>query len=115
MLWKLKALKRIKMLLWRIGSNSLPTKENLMSRLGFNDSICVLCGHAVVSRIHLFLKCPAARAIRCASIWGIRFDSSQDGCGFSQPCIPLESKCLCLVYITYEQFRLYFFPKKWRR
>lgn len=84
---------------WKLSLDTNCIQKNLMLRLSSNDSNCVLCGHVVVSRIHLFLKRPAARAIWRASIWGIRFDSSQDGCGFSQPCIPLESKCLCVLSI----------------
>ena len=34
-----KAHERVKMLRWRIGSNSLPTKENLMLKFGSNDKI----------------------------------------------------------------------------
>ena len=42
-LWKLRGPERIKMFLWRIAANVLPTKENLMSRLGIHDPGCALC------------------------------------------------------------------------
>lgn len=64
------------MLLWRIGSNSLPTKENLILRLGSNDNLCPLCESAVKTCIHLFFKCPIARAIWFAGKWGLKSDNA---------------------------------------
>lgn len=66
-IWSLKPHERVKMLLWRIGSNSLPTKESLMLRLGSNDNLCPLCESAVKTCTHLFFKCPIARPIWFAS------------------------------------------------
>ena len=41
-LWNLRAPERVKMLLWRIGSNSLPTKDNLSRRIVSSDPIWVV-------------------------------------------------------------------------
>lgn len=44
---------RLKMLLWSMKdcSKSLPTKENIMLRIGSCDSNCALCGDAIESSI----------------------------------------------------------------
>lgn len=44
---------RLKMLLWSMKdcSKSLPTKENIMLRIGSCDSNCVLCADAIESSI----------------------------------------------------------------
>ena len=41
MLWKIKTHDKVKMLLWRIGSNVLSMKANLMSRVGNSNLNCV--------------------------------------------------------------------------
>lgn len=51
---KLNMPKRIKMLIWRIGSNALPTKDNLLHRMNIDDPSCVLCGPEEKSSGHLF-------------------------------------------------------------
>ena len=64
---KLNMPKRIKMLIWRIGSNALPTKDTLLHRMSINDPSCVLCGHEEKSIGHLFFQCLATKAIRHSS------------------------------------------------
>ena len=73
-IWKIKAHDRIKMLLWRIGSNALPSKNNLALRLGTSDPSCVLCGSEPETTTHLFFYCQVARAIWFGCSWGIRTD-----------------------------------------
>ena len=60
------------MLLWRIGSNALPTKENLKQILEHIDSTCVLCKSESESCVHLFCECPITRAIWLAACWGFK-------------------------------------------
>ena len=72
-LWNLRALEKVKMLLWRIGSNALPpTKENLIQRIGSIDPTCVLCNQENETGPHMFFKCPIARAIWYLGCWGFR-------------------------------------------
>ena len=52
--WKLKVYDRVKMLLWRIASNVLPTKDNLAKKLGITDTDCPLCNEANEIVTHLF-------------------------------------------------------------
>lgn len=73
-LGKIKTPKRIKMLLWRMGSNNLPTRDKLATRICILDLSCVLCGHSFESICHLFFRCPAARAIWFSTCWGLRSD-----------------------------------------
>ena len=42
-LWKMRGLERIKMFLWRVAVNALPTRENLMSHMDISEPWCVLC------------------------------------------------------------------------
>ena len=74
-LWNLKVHDRIKMLLWRIGNNILPTKEVLAQRFAIQDTRCCLCEDPLESIIHLFTSCPVARAIWFGSCCNIRIDN----------------------------------------
>ena len=76
-LWNLRAPERVKMLLWRIGSNSLPTKDNLRRRSVSSDPICVLCRQENETSQHIFFKCPVARAIWYSSCWGFKSEEHQ--------------------------------------
>jgi ribonuclease HI len=71
---------RVKMLVWRIGMNILPTKENLAQRLGLEDKECSLCHEEIESCTHLFFQCNVARAIWFGSMWGVRPDKVQILC-----------------------------------
>lgn len=73
-LWKLRALEKIKMLMWRISVNALPTKDNMSKRIESIDPTCVLCSQEEETCCHLFLYRPVAKAIWFAS-WGFKPDS----------------------------------------
>nr|POE50037.1 hypothetical protein CFP56_38479 [Quercus suber] len=62
------------MFLWRFGTNTIPTKENLLQRMGIDDPSCVLCGCEIESSCHLFFKCLVAKVIWHSSCWGLRAD-----------------------------------------
>ena len=55
---------KLKMHLWRIASNLLPTKASLARFDSNMDSSCSLCDHHLETSIHLFWECPLARAVR---------------------------------------------------
>ena len=65
------------MLLWRIGSNSLPTKDNLRRRSVSSDPICVLVRQENETSQHIFFKCPVARAIWYSSCWSFKSEEHQ--------------------------------------
>uniref|UniRef100_A0A2N9HV68 Reverse transcriptase domain-containing protein n=1 Tax=Fagus sylvatica TaxID=28930 RepID=A0A2N9HV68_FAGSY len=71
-LWKLKLHKRLKIFLWRLGSNALLTKVNLAHRIGIGDQKCPLCGEAEETYQHLFLQCSVVKPIWFGLCWGIR-------------------------------------------
>ena len=73
--WRLRAPEGTKMLLWRIGQNAIPTKENIMLRIGKGDPNCVLCGKNIENCYHLFFKCDGVKALWFASCDGLRSDS----------------------------------------
>ncbi|KAL6520131.1 hypothetical protein OROHE_017274 [Orobanche hederae] len=61
-LWSLKIPSKIKIFLWRLLKNSLPTRSNINSR-GIDSVLnCVLCDGDVESLEHIFFFCPFARA-----------------------------------------------------
>ena len=71
-LWKMRGPEIIKMFLWRVAVNALPTRENLMSRMDISEPWCVLCNQEVESASHLFFKCPAAKALWFFAGWGFK-------------------------------------------
>ena len=73
-LWKIDALERVRMLLWRIASNALPRKDNLSQRMHIDNPTCVLRGNAPKSTCHLFILCLVTWAIWFTSCWGLRAD-----------------------------------------
>lgn len=71
-IWKIRDPKRLKMFLWRVAANTLPTRENLITRMDISEPWCVLCKQEVESASHLFFKCPVAKALWFAACWGFR-------------------------------------------
>ena len=55
---KLKLDERLKVFLWRLASNALPTKLHHAQRTGVGDPLCPLCGNDEESYSHLFVQCP---------------------------------------------------------
>lgn len=45
-IWDIKAMPKVHVFLWRVCSDALPIKVNLMRRGGKDDTICTLCGEA---------------------------------------------------------------------
>ena len=74
---------RLKVFMWRLGSNTLPTKQVLLHKTGFGDPMCPLCGSDEESYQHLFLKCSVICPIWFGLNWGLHpnslpIDSSLD-------------------------------------
>ena len=57
-LWKLKMHERLKLLLWKISWDALPTKEALNRRWPQSDLNCVLYKHPIESLENLIIHCP---------------------------------------------------------
>lgn len=74
-IWRSGLHENLKLFLWRLASNVLPTKAVLNRRLMGGDILCVLCGQKEEEALHLFKYCSVARAIGFASLWGICLDA----------------------------------------
>ena len=61
--WKLKVHERLKILVWKIGNNALPTNLNIAYRMGTGDNMCPLCHDDSESSVPLFFQCQVALAI----------------------------------------------------
>ena len=75
-LWKARLPKRLKMLLWRIGVDDLPTKVNPNRKLNHIDPTCILCNSGDETYVHLFFECPFSRAFWALACWDIRYNDS---------------------------------------
>lgn len=71
-LWKLDLHDRLKMFLWRLKAEVLPSKELISGRVGSGDRSCAICGADVETYFQLFKECHGIRAIAFASTWGCR-------------------------------------------
>nr|XP_023892398.1 uncharacterized protein LOC112004387 [Quercus suber] len=74
--WKAKFPKRLKLLIWRIGANAIPTKANLQRRIPYIDQTCSLCNSGEETSTHLFFECNFARALWAAACWGLKTDAA---------------------------------------
>lgn len=74
-IWRSKLYEGLKMFLWKLASQSLPTRLNLWAKLKKGDSQCVLCVVEEEYEIHMFMSCPTARALAFASKWGLKLDT----------------------------------------
>jgi ribonuclease HI len=68
-------MKRLKILIWRIGSGVLPTNLNVHSRLSKGNPCCPLCNSEAESIPHLFFNCQATKLFWFGACWGLRPES----------------------------------------
>ena len=73
-IWKIRDPERLKMFLWRVAINALPTRDNLMCRMDISDPCWVLCNQEVESTIYLFSRCQVVKALWFVACWGFRLD-----------------------------------------
>ena len=65
------------MLIWRIGANAIPTKENFLQKINVDNPNCKICNQEVDTCCHLFFKCPVAKATWHSTCWGLHVDKIQ--------------------------------------
>ena len=62
-IWKLSIHERLKMHLWRIASNLLPSKAGMSTFTPTLDTTCCLCENSPETITHLLWECSLARAL----------------------------------------------------
>ena len=78
-IWKTDIHERLKMHMWRIASNLLPTKDQINWFAINSDLKCPLCNFEIETSLHLFIQCHFARAIWYGNgcQWNLRLDCLQ--------------------------------------
>ncbi|KAJ4730412.1 RNA-directed DNA polymerase (reverse transcriptase)-related family protein [Rhynchospora pubera] len=62
-LWKTKALLKVKILYWIAMLDRLLTRENMHNKGWTVDRDCVLCRNAVETELHMFVQCPFTKYV----------------------------------------------------
>ena len=57
-IWRLRVPNRVKSLMWRAGTNSLPTQANFVKRKILNDTLCQECNFYAEDTTHALWSCP---------------------------------------------------------
>ena len=68
-IWNLKVPNKVKNLIWRAGSDSLPLKSNLRKRKIPIDATCSNCGLEPQTTVHFIWSCPSL-----IQVWKVHFD-----------------------------------------
>jgi hypothetical protein len=70
-LWKLNLNNRLKLFLWKMVWNIIPTKFRISQTINsiIQDTSCSLCSSSVDSILHFFFYCPIARVVWRQSFW----------------------------------------------
>lgn len=62
-IWKLDLPGKVRMFLWRLAHNSLPTRMNIKRKHIELDTLCPMCSRLDEDGSHLFLKCKKVKAV----------------------------------------------------
>ena len=62
-LWKLDVMPKIKIFLWQLCHNALPSRGSLLRRGIHLDPVCMACSRDIESTDHIFLHCPLAQKV----------------------------------------------------
>ena len=63
---------RLKMLVWRIDADVLPTRCRLARVLEVADHTCLMCNEGPESTFHIFVECDVVNRVWFQSEWGLR-------------------------------------------
>ncbi|XP_056686343.1 uncharacterized protein [Spinacia oleracea] len=84
---------KVKNLVWRAVSNSLPTMSLLASRGMSVDPRCPRCGEAMETILHMVLQCSESKLIWLLSPARISDGVALEGGSFSEWCLDMSKKC----------------------
>lgn len=90
-IWKLQVPNKIKLLMWRVGSDSLPTKVNLTKRMLLTEIACTQCNQWPKDTLHALWTCP-----QLYLVWQVLFPEL----------ITASSSCssfLSVIQLAYQQ------------
>ncbi|KAL0383105.1 UNVERIFIED_CONTAM: hypothetical protein Scaly_0597800 [Sesamum calycinum] len=62
-IWKANVPSKIRVFIWKVAHNALPTGRNLLQKLRFEPLACPLCCSEDEDVEHVFLRCPFARQV----------------------------------------------------
>ncbi|KAF7828452.1 reverse transcriptase [Senna tora] len=62
-IWNAKTQPKVKMFLWKVCKNAIPTRANLAKRRMNVDRECMNCHHHLESTEHCLIECPFAKAV----------------------------------------------------
>nr|XP_048330864.1 uncharacterized protein LOC125422764 [Ziziphus jujuba var. spinosa] len=74
-LWNINMHERLKMFLWRVLSNVIPTRDLIFTRIGKGDRNCVWCEDKEETLLHISKDCHFIRRLAFASNWGCRLEN----------------------------------------
>ncbi|KAK6139702.1 hypothetical protein DH2020_026556 [Rehmannia glutinosa] len=74
-IWSPKVPEKIKITVWRLATNSLPTRQNLVRKKIITDIFCPLCEQGAESAVHRVIECDFAR--QCWALSNIPFSTWQ--------------------------------------
>lgn len=63
LIWKIKVPSRIKVFLWKIAKNILPTKSLIFTRTRIGNGLCMACNIAIEDVEHVFWKCSKVQEV----------------------------------------------------
>lgn len=66
-IWQSKLHERLKIFVWRVLADVIPTRDKLNMHFDVGESSCCLCGAKIENVLHLFKECPCFRALAFSS------------------------------------------------
>ena len=67
-IWQVEVPNRIRLLMWRAGNDSLPSRANLFRRKLLTESSCLQCNTGPEDALHALWTCP-----QLATVWQVNF------------------------------------------
>ncbi|KAL0389916.1 UNVERIFIED_CONTAM: putative mitochondrial protein [Sesamum calycinum] len=83
-IWKANVPSKIRVFIWKVAHNAIPTGRNLLQKLRFESPVCPLCCSEDEDVDHVFLRCPFARQVWALSHlpWALISGFFADSCSW---------------------------------